>query len=209
MPLQNRVDPFSAIHAVPQRGMFLGNRGILHDHASQTLSKQTWSTNGWVTCALDYKSWQHPQMGKGTYTSLFFFDEAVALAAGHRPCFLCRRPHANAYAEAAGRALGLNQPPSAGMVNDAIAKDIKPHVRKYGRAPRETVTPSSLPDGAMFAVNETAYLKHKGEAHRWSFDGYGPPEPLPASASRLTPRFSLAALEGGYAPALHESLQTR
>lgn len=206
MPLQNRVDPFSAIHAVPARGMFLGNRGLLHDHVTQTLTKQTWSTNGWVTCALDYKGWSHPQMGAGTYTSLFFFDEAVALAAGHRPCFLCRRTHANAYAEAAGRTLGLSAPPSATTINAELTGELKPHLRKYEKTPRELVSPATLPDGAMFAAGQTAYLKHKDKARRWSFDGYGPPEPLPRTALRLTPRFTLAALQGGYTPVLHASL---
>ena len=65
MPLQNRVDPFSRIHAVPARGMFTGNRGILHDAETRTLKKQSWATDGWVICALEFKGWQAPIMGPG------------------------------------------------------------------------------------------------------------------------------------------------
>ena len=31
MPLQNRVTPTGEIVAVPDRGLFMGNRGVLHD----------------------------------------------------------------------------------------------------------------------------------------------------------------------------------
>ena len=41
------------------------------------------------------------------YTELFFLDEVTALAAGHRPCFECRRADAIAFAESwGGRASG-------------------------------------------------------------------------------------------------------
>ena len=39
-------------------------------------------------------------MAPGRYTELFFLDEATALAAGHRPCFECRRTDAQHFAEA-------------------------------------------------------------------------------------------------------------
>lgn len=205
MPLQNRVDPFSRIHAVKSRGMFLGNRGILHDHPSQTLTRVTWATDGWVCCDLHYKGWQRPQMGKGTYTSLFFMDEAVALAAGHRPCYLCRRDAARKYAGAASSALGLESILTAAEINQRIGADIKPHIRKYRQGRREVIDPAILPDGAMFAVDGEAYLKLADSGRLWSFEGYGLAIALPATALRLTPVLSVAALKGGYQPALHQS----
>ena len=33
MPLQNRVTPFGELVAVAERGLLMGNRGILHDDA--------------------------------------------------------------------------------------------------------------------------------------------------------------------------------
>src|SRR5690606_39424486 len=39
VPLQNRVDPFGEIHATPERGLFTGNRGVIHSPTSKTLLK--------------------------------------------------------------------------------------------------------------------------------------------------------------------------
>ena len=36
-------------------------------------------------------------MGGRSWTELFFLDEATAFAAGHRPCFYCRRDDANRF----------------------------------------------------------------------------------------------------------------
>ena len=40
MPLQNRVTPSGEIIATPHRGLFVGNRGIIHDPATKTLLQQ-------------------------------------------------------------------------------------------------------------------------------------------------------------------------
>jgi len=148
-------------------------------------------------------------MGKGTYTSLFFMDEATALAAGHRPCYFCRREAARTYAQAASKALGLANILTAADINRRIGADIKPHIRKYGQTPREVIDPTALPDGAMFVAGKTAFLKLAGLALPWSFDGYGRAVRLPETAHRLTPRLSIAALVGGYRPTLHESTKIR
>ena len=97
MPLQNRVDPFGAIHAVDARGLFTGNRGIIHDPATKTLLKRRWTTKAWIICTCEYKGRRREVMGRNgpnggaCWTELFFLDEVTALAAGHRPCFTCRR----------------------------------------------------------------------------------------------------------------------
>src|SRR5262245_58367950 len=90
MPLQNRVTPFGEIVAIPQRGLFTGNRGIIHDPATRTLTGRRWTTKAWIVCSCSYKGVRRDVMGGRSWTELFFLDEAVALAAGHRPCFLCR-----------------------------------------------------------------------------------------------------------------------
>ena len=86
MPLQNRVTPLGDIVAVPQRGMFTGNRGIIHDPATRTLLKRRWSTRAWITCVCEFRGWRREVMARRSWTELFFLDEATALAAGHRPC---------------------------------------------------------------------------------------------------------------------------
>jgi hypothetical protein len=52
-------------------------------------------------------------MGGRSWTELFFLDEAVALAAGHRPCFFCRRVAAEAFRAAWGKAKGGKVPLAA------------------------------------------------------------------------------------------------
>jgi len=90
MPLQNRVTPFGEIIAIPACGTFMGNRRILHD-GDKKLGSARWRTMAWITCALEFKERRRTVMGPGTYTELFFLDEAAACAAGHRTCAECRR----------------------------------------------------------------------------------------------------------------------
>lgn len=101
MPLQNRVQPDGSIIAHTGRGMFMGNRGILHDD-NQTLGKQRWRHKAWVTCLLSFKDRKRPLMAPNAYTELFFLDEAAAFAAGHRPCGECRRADFDRFRAAAG-----------------------------------------------------------------------------------------------------------
>ena len=91
MALQNRVLPTGDIVADPHRGMFTGNRGIIHDPATKTLLKKRWSSPAWLVCVCEFEGRWREVMGGRSWTELFFLDEAVALAAGHRPCFFCRR----------------------------------------------------------------------------------------------------------------------
>ena len=97
MPLQNRVTPTGDIIATPHRGMFTGNRGIIHDPATKTLLKKRWSSPAWITCVCEFRGWRRKVMGGRSWTELFFLDEATAFAAGHRPCFFCRRDDANRF----------------------------------------------------------------------------------------------------------------
>src|SRR5262252_1404992 len=106
MHLQNRVTPFGEIVAISQRGMFIGNRGIIHDPATKTLLTRRWTTKTWLVCSCEYKGRRRSVMAGRSWTELFFLDEAVALSAGHRPCFLCRREAAECFAR-------LGRPPRA------------------------------------------------------------------------------------------------
>ena len=88
MPRQNRVTPFGEIVAVPERGTFLGNRGVLPD--AQGRIRRAWQVKRWIVCVLVFRGRKRQVMTPGRYTELFFLDEATALAAGHRPCAECR-----------------------------------------------------------------------------------------------------------------------
>src|SRR5258708_21001986 len=86
MPLQNRVTPTGDIIATPHRGLFTGNRGIIHDPATKTLLTRRWASQAWLTCVCEFRGRRREVMGGRSWTELFFLDEATALAAGHRPC---------------------------------------------------------------------------------------------------------------------------
>lgn len=91
MPLQNRVTPFGKIVCIPDRGMFMGNRGCLHDGQRQ-LVRQVCSQKFWITCLTDFKGRKRTLMTAGHYTELFFLDDVLtprsvvrALDAGYVP----------------------------------------------------------------------------------------------------------------------------
>src|SRR6185295_14031040 len=97
MPLQNRVTPFGELIADPARGTLFGNRGGKFHRDDRTLGLRRWASRQWICCVLSFKGRQRDVWGR-FYTELFFLDEPTALAAGHRPCFECRRADAQAFA---------------------------------------------------------------------------------------------------------------
>lgn len=202
MPLQNRVTPFADIVAVEARGLFTGNRGILHDPATRTLTRRRWTTKAWITCACEYKGIRREVMARRSWTELFFLDEATALAAGHRPCFLCRRDAALAFRRAwsAGRAVDA---PGAAEIDAALHAERLDKGRKRLHPLRQPVR--MLPDGAMVAAGGSAFLVRGGQTLIWQPGGYRP-APLPEVIDGvLTPPSTLAALAAGYSPILHPS----
>lgn len=211
MPLQNRVDPFGSIKAHAARGLFTGNRGILHDPATKTLSSRRWTSKAWIVCACDYKGQKREPMGRNAtgggagWTELFFLDEVTALAAGHRPCFLCRRDAATRFATAF--AAGQRLPRVSAPQMDAIL-----HAQRLASAPKaprpSCADPATLPDGAMLSTDTKAFAVRAGRLLPWRFEGYGPP--LSPGAARdlgtpriLTPPATVAALASGYSPVWH------
>jgi len=204
MPLQNRADPFGHLHAVPERGLFMGNRGGCFHREDRTLKDRQWASQRWIICQLQFKGRRRKLMQPGLYTELFFLDEATALAGGHRPCFECRRQEAEAFRQALIRAGRLT--PGASISDaDALSAGAMQQVLT-GRRAREIITPARLPDGAMYAVEGKAFLVHEGRARAWSFSGYGPALPLHEAGVRLTPEIICAAINSGYEVSLHTSI---
>jgi hypothetical protein len=203
MPLQNRVTPFGDIIATPHRGMFTGNRGIIHDPATKTLSKRRWSSRAWLTCVCEFRGRRREVMGGRSWTELFFLDEATAFAAGHRPCFFCRRDDANRFRAAWEKGNGAS---------DLRADDIDAVLhreRLEGRRKRVHALPvplSKLPDGAMVAVDEDSFLIAKGRRLKWSPAGYRVAQGRMEDAMLLTPPSTLRAFSAGYRPVLHRSV---
>jgi hypothetical protein len=204
MPLQNRVTPFGEIVAVPERGLLMGNRGIIHDPATRTLNRR-WASKAWITCLCAFRGIRRKVMATRSWTELFFLDEATALAAGHRPCFYCRRREAEAFRAAWAKGNG-GAPPRAGEMDEVLHRQ-----RLDGRGKRRhplTVSATALPQGAMIAADESAFLVAGGRAFLWSPAGYHA-APAPRAASLLTPPATLQALAAGYSPILHPTALER
>jgi hypothetical protein len=197
MPLQNRCDPFGELIATPARGTMMGNRGGKFHRDNRTLGKRRWSSRHWICCDLHYKDKQHEAMGR-YYTSVFFLDEVTALAAGHRPCFFCRRKDAQHF-------LSLAAPPLMADAADRIL-----HEQRF--ASRQKTDPqacdvAALPDGAMIAIDGAPYAVRGDRLLRWSFGGYGDARTRSTvkRATLITPPLFVTILANGFMPRWHGS----
>jgi hypothetical protein len=203
MHLQNRVTPFGEIVAISQRGMFTGNRGIIHDPATKTLLNRRWATKTWLVCSCEYKGRRRAVMASRSWTELFFLDEAVAFAAGHRPCFFCRRAAAERFRDCWAAAKGGLRP-SAKTIDGVLHQErIERGCKRIHPIPGPL---AELPDGAMVVAAGSAFTLHSGRAHRWTNEDYAPPERLRHADGLLTPPSTLMALASGYRPVLHPSI---
>jgi hypothetical protein len=202
MPLQNRVTPSGDIIATPHRGLFTGNRGIIHDPATKTLLRKRWASPAWLTCVCEFRGRRREVMGGCSWTELFFLDEATALAAGHRPCFFCRRDDANRFRAAWEEGNGVSDVRAAEI--DAVLHG----ERLDGRNKRLNALPmplEKLPDGVMVHEGAESFLIVQGRALLWSSAGYRETQDPPNDAMLLTPPSTLRALSAGYRPLLHPS----
>jgi hypothetical protein len=194
VPLQNRVNPWGAVEAVTARGTMMGNRGGKFHRPDRTLGGRRWASPHWICCELDWKGRHHEPMGDG-YTSLFFLDEVTALAAGHRPCFFCRRQEAQAF-------LGGRR---------AAPFDAALHRERLAQPPLISDLPADLPDGAIVDIDGKAYGIKGPQLLCWSHWGYvNAVQRGPVLHGRLlTAPSILAILRAGYQPRWHESALTR
>lgn len=196
-PLQNRMTPEGEMIAIPARGLMFGNRGgRIHDNQKR-LKGRPWKSKQWICCVLDFNNRQRNVWGD-SYTELFFLDEASAFAAGHRPCFECRRKDAVRFATLWQAALGLSGRARAPVMDDVL------HSERLGE--RRVEKASSLPFGTMF-VDEGATCVALGTEKRvWSFEGYAKAEKIGDQLVEvLTPPSIRKVFEAGYRAALHPS----
>jgi hypothetical protein len=144
-------------------------------------------------------------MAGRSWTELFFLDEAVALAAGHRPCFFCRREAANAFRAAWVAAKGTENP-SAAAIDEVLHLERLDHGQK--RIHPMPVSLAELPDGAMVVKSGAPYTIAGRLAFRWNERGYQPPQTIPRADGLLTPPSTLRALQAGYRPILHSTIES-
>ena len=202
MPLQNRVTPTGDIIVTPERGLFVGNRGIIHDPASRTLLNKRWSTSAWLTCVIEFRGRRRKVMARRSWTELFFLDEATAFAAGHRPCFYCRRDDANRF-----RAAWEEGNDKHGLLAPDIDAVLH-HERLDGRRKRLHALPmplAELPDGAMVQAGADSFVIARGRPLRWSPGSYSEVSGALQQPMLLTPPSTLRAFTAGYRPVLHPS----
>jgi len=193
------------------RGMFMGIRGCLVDQDRQLKRHHLGSL--WIICQTTYRDWRHPLDAPRTWTPLFFLDDAVALAAGHRPCGLCRRPEYLAYQQGVTTALDRNERVLAPELNQRLATERLRRGRGVNRATDRILTTHrliDLPNGsvALHPETRTPSLVMNGELLPFAVDHWAPPAaPLPGSTAMqsLTPPTSLTALHHGFSPTLHQS----
>ena len=214
MPLQNRVTPEGEIIATPHRGLMMGNRGGAFHLPDKALGPRRWATKQWIACVLDFKGRHREVMQPNRYTELFFLDEATALAAGHRPCFECRRADADRFAELWAKVHGDPERARAPAMDDML------HAERVDRERRKITFRArrgDVPSGSFvrYATREGdlagCYLVVGNTLLCWDPAGYRSlvfPNAHAEEVEVLTPPSIVAVLSAGYRPMLHESAAT-
>jgi hypothetical protein len=203
MPLQNRVTPSGEIIATPHRGLFTGNRGIIHDPATKTLLRKRWASQAWLVCVCEFRGRRREVMGGRSWTELFFLDEATAFAAGHRPCFFCRRDDAKRFCAAWEQGNGVANVRARDIDGVLHRERIDVGKKRLHALP---MLFQKLPDGAMIQQGDESYLIAQGRALAWSPASYRAADNVALrEAKLLTPPSTLRALSAGYRPVLHPS----
>jgi hypothetical protein len=201
MPRQNRVTPWGDVIATPERGTFMGNRGILHDEMGHI--ERPWQVKRWLVCVLSFRGRKRTVMTPHRYTELFFLDEATAFAAGHRPCAECRRERFNAFRAAWQTAQGSPSLPTA----DEIDRQL--HAERLGPpCVKQTFTAElkELPTGVLIQHDAgggvKVWLVQDDCLLAWSPGGYREriARPKNTEVMVLTPRSTVEVIQAGYVP---------
>lgn len=197
--LQNRVDPFGNLIKTSARGLWMGNRGLIHDEGQNIL--RPFKLKAWLICKLEFKGWKRKVMTPNRYTELFFMDEATAFAAGHRPCFECRKEDYNKF-----KSFWLKGNPEYGFNEKTSIREIDNilHGERI-KLDKSKVTyeddAGNLPSGTFVLVNNQPYLIFNGSLYLWSPFGYEKATALPGGKLQiLTPRSVVNSFKAGYIP---------
>lgn len=204
MPRRNRVSPFGNIEFSDAKGQFMGNRGVLINEAGEV--RRLYAHKNWVCCTLVSRNGERIRFDTTDhYTPIFFWDEAVALSAGHRPCGQCRNADYKAFKRAFAIASGRIDETT--LTSNRI--DAMLHADRIEHKQKTTfhMRLSDLPAGCIFLTvdrPDAALLWHRGQAYPWRHDGYQPPVEIdPATVvTVLTPKLTVATIRAGYEPQL-------
>jgi hypothetical protein len=198
--LQNRIDPLGNFVKTSARGLWMGNRGVIHDEHKQIT--KPFKHKAWITCVLDFKERKRTVMTPGRWTELFFLDEATAFAAGHRPCFECRRDDAKRFKQCwieGNPSHGFTMKTSIHLIDQIIHNE---RIDRVGQKVTYQGRSSDLSEGTFIFTNDRPYVFNKGRLHYWTPFGYegdiAVPEDL--TLTILTPRSIVNAFLAGYVP---------
>lgn len=198
--LQNRVDPWGHIIKTSARGAWMGNRGVLHDE-HQTI-RRNFKLKAWITCVLQFKDRHRKVMSPNRWTELFFLDEATALAAGHRPCFECRREDAKRFKTfwlKGNPEYNFDEKTPIGEIDKILHRE---RIDQHGEKVYYSMVFGQLPDGTFIEKNSNPYLVAGGRVFLWTPFGYEKEEVLhpEEKVSILTPKSVVNTLKAGYLP---------
>ncbi len=198
--LQNRVDPFGNIITIKARGAWMGNRGILHNDEQQII--RSFKLKAWITCKLEFNDRKRSVMSPNRYTELFFLDEATSFAAGHRPCFECRRnnyQHFKSLWIKGNPDYHFDEKTSITKIDDILHKE-RIDRSKTKVTYKENV--EELPDGSFVLFDGKSYLILDQKMYLWSPFGYDTTNVLsmPGRFTILTPRSIVNTFRAGYLP---------
>ncbi|MBL8581116.1 MAG: hypothetical protein JNL61_02670, partial [Rhizobiaceae bacterium] len=190
---------------------------VIHDPATRRLLGRRWTTKAWIICDCGFEDRKRDVMGSNApgggagWTNLFFLDEVTALAAGHRPCYFCRRDKAKEFADCLAKGLGIAMPSAPSIDRRLHAERLasRKNPSPAAMAPVDAATLEALPDGAMLQHGGHSFAKRLGQFRAWNFSGWTCAVTRPATfgAARLiTPASTVAALLAGYRPVWHPSI---
>ena len=211
MARRNRVDPFGDLHAVSGRGLLTGNRGCLVNLEGEVIRHH--GSSSWICCVTSFRDRRMPLAAFGHWTPIFFLDEAVALAAGHRPCAFCRPDAYRSYGDAATAAAGVSHPLLARELDRRLITERHRRGRGLVRHADRHVWQAAMADLPVGAVvldkQRHPYLVLENTVLRFDFEGWTDPAPRPSgrTVDVLTPPTSVAALRCGFLPVLHPTAQ--
>jgi hypothetical protein len=198
--LQNRVDPFGNIITTSARGLFMGNRGVIHDKHKQIT--RVFKHKAWITCVLEFKGRKRAVMTPERWTELFFLDEATAFAAGHRPCFECRREDAKRFKSCwilGNPSYHFSMETSINKIDEVLHEE---RIDSRKQKVSHQLKSSEIPEGTFMVIDHDPYLFYDGTLHRWTPDGYGETIAMPEASmvTVLTPHSIVNAFRAGYLP---------
>jgi hypothetical protein len=201
--MQNRVDPFGQIIDTKARGKWMGNRGRIHNEKKEIICP--YKLQAWLTCQLSFKGRKRQIMAANSYTELFFLDEATAFAAGHRPCFECRRGDFNRF-----KKLWIEANPQYKFSEKTSIREIDKilhgeRINADGTKKIYREHLNNLPDGTFISLEERPYLLFKKHLYGWTPYGYEKQNEITINGkvNVLTPLSIVNTFHAGYVPELH------